>query len=226
MNARSAAISSLLQACALPRAVEPVGEIAWQYLRAAQIARAQQVEHVVGHRALPGERVQPLLNLLQRGLARLELGLDLAHALLSPWRVSPSQRTTLGSSRPWPDQRHDDDAEGDEQDQVAVRKRRAAQGRVGNRQRGGERDHAANAGEGEHERMLPRRRRIAPLERRDQPARQIGRRKHPDEARRDHDAHGDQGGSDADRESRTRGRCPSACALPGPVTRNTRPSIR
>ena len=52
------------------------------------------------------------------------------------------------------------------------------------------------------EHLLPGRRRIAPAQRRDQPARQIGRRKHPDEARHDHDGGGDRGRDQqfADRE--------------------------
>ena len=102
-------------------------------------------------------------------------------------RPTPSQRITAGSIRPWPTSVM----------MMTPKVTNRIRSRCGNgaplamRQRNGERrgerDHAAHAGEGEHERLLPRRRRIASRERRDEPARQIGRRKHPDEARDDDD---------------------------------------
>src|SRR6185503_20855000 len=53
-----------------------------------------------------------------------------------------------------PDQRHEDDGEDEEQDQVALREAR------GQRERGRERDHAAEAGPTDDEDRLPRRVRI------------------------------------------------------------------
>ena len=53
------------------------------------------------------------------------------------------------------DQRHHDHAEGEEQDQIAMRERLAARGGERNRERGRQRHDAADAGEADQERRLP-----------------------------------------------------------------------
>jgi len=89
--------------------------------------------------------------------------------------------------------------------QITMRERLAVEKRVGNGERDRERVDATNAGEGQEKRRLPLWRRVALSQARADPARDIGRRKHPDEARRDGDQRGP-GGRDhqfADREGVT-----------------------
>ena len=95
-----------------------------QNLRAALIARAQMLD-----RPRPAVRVPRSPSPAASPLPSARPGARASSALISSAcssrasRVRPSQRTTHGSIRPCPTKRDDDDAEGDEQDQVAVRKR-------------------------------------------------------------------------------------------------------
>jgi hypothetical protein len=73
--------------------------------------------------------------------------LDLVLALLLAGVVKAEPAHQGRQHQALPDQRDDDDAEGYVLNELAVRKRRAIGERVGNRERGGERDHAAHAGE-------------------------------------------------------------------------------
>ena len=111
---------------------------------------------------------------------------------------------------------------------VAMRERRAVRERQRDRERGGERHHAAHAGDS--------RGRTRPCQRGDgsrcaqrgnHPARDIGRRKHPDEARGDDDRRSTS--AVATSSSRIGKLCRalrSARRACKPVSRNTKPSIR
>ena len=82
-------------------------------------------------------------------------------------------------SRTHSDQRDEDDAEGDEQDHVAIGKGLAARQRERQCQRGSQRHRATHAGEGDHESGSPVRRGIALANALADQARQIGCRINP-----------------------------------------------
>ncbi len=128
-----------------------------------------------------------LPDLLQRGLPRLQFGCNFTLAFRMAFAAQAEPPHDPGQHRALADQRHDDDAEGHEQDHVAVRKWRAADHRVGNGERHGERVDAAHPGKGQEKGRLPAWRRIALAQMRTEPARDIGRGKNPDEARRNRD---------------------------------------
>jgi hypothetical protein len=116
---------------------------------------AQQRQHVGRRVAVSGQPFQLALRDLERFQPRPELGLVLALALVfgvarqsQPAHDRP-QHDTLA------DERDNNDAEGDEQNKIAVRERGAGAGGQRNGERGGERDDAAHTGEAEHEQELP-----------------------------------------------------------------------
>ena len=111
---------------------------------------------------------------------------DAIGAALAAARIGEAERTDHGGhDGALPDQRHQDDAECQKQNEVALGERLAAQRRQRDRQRRRERDDAANAGEGQHERPLPGRRRVGAPDGGNEPAGQVDRRKCPDETRAD-----------------------------------------
>ena len=97
-------------------------------------------------------------------------------------------------SKPQSHQGDEDDAEGDEQDHVAVRKGLAARQRKRQRQRRGQRHRAAHAGEGDHEYGLPGWRRITFTDSPADQTRQIGRGIDPGKACNDYDNRDQRGG--------------------------------
>ena len=108
-------------------------------------------------------------------------------ALLPPLHLESEPADHPRQGQALTDQGHDDHGEGEEQDQIAVRERIARRGRERDRERGRERHDSAYAREADEERRLPGRRRVAARERGREPARQIGHREDPHEARRHHD---------------------------------------
>ena len=66
---------------------------------------------------------QPFFDLSQRGLARAQLRPDFVFVFLFADAAQPEPAHHVGQHQALADQRNDDDAEGDEQDQVAVRER-------------------------------------------------------------------------------------------------------
>ncbi len=87
--------------------------------------------------------------------------------------VKPEPAHQCRQHQPLADQRDDDDAESDEQNEIAIGKRRARRGGQRNSQSRRQRDDAAHADKAQEEQPLPRRHRIAARQRRAQPARQI-----------------------------------------------------
>ena len=118
-------------------------------LVAAQVARAQELDHVARQLALAGEFLQLLLDRAQRRLARLKFGVDLAHAFFAAEAREAQSAHDAGQHQPLSDQRYDDDAEHREQNEVAVRERGAAGDAIGKGQSRRQRYHAADAGEGD-----------------------------------------------------------------------------
>src|SRR5271156_309480 len=102
----------------------------------------------------------------------------------------PRQREALT------DQRHQHDDECEEQNQIAMRERCAIIGRQRDGERRGERDDSTDTGVSEHERPLPRRRRILAGDGGYEPARKIGGRIHPYESSADDDGADDCRGDD------------------------------
>ena len=187
---------------------------AFRIRRSSCAARADagfvaQPEHgcdLVGQPALARDLFEPAQPRIHGVITRGELGLVLAPAFDGAVARHAEPTGDQRQQQSEPDQREDDDAEGDEQDQVAIRKRLPVGERERDRERGRQRDDAAYAGEADDERLLPRRVGITPAQRRAQPARQVGRRIDPDEARRDDD----RGGSaTAKARSRSRTSAPS-----------------
>ena len=123
-----------------------------------ELVRAAQTLGGVGaNGAVLDQLVEPRDRGLGRVDARLRLLLHVEPVVLEPERADHERhRETLE------DERREHDAEGEEDDQVAPRERRARVGRERDRQRRGKRDGAAHARPADEGRLLPRRIRIAP----------------------------------------------------------------
>src|SRR5215211_2730303 len=131
-----------------------------QLLQPAVIACPQLLQDVLGEIALLGEFLQALARTVECILARNVLGVRLSRALLDP-AVRQAERTHHDrQEQAKADQGGDDDAERDEQNEVAVGKWLTIGQRERDRQCGSERDDAAHARIGERERPFPGRRRI------------------------------------------------------------------
>ena len=106
----------------------------------------------------------------------------LVRALAAPGVIETEGAGHHGQGQALADKGHEDDDEGEKQDQIAFGKRASVSGREGYRERRRERDDTANTGERQGEWPLPGRLRIVAADRREKPARQVGRGIHPDEA--------------------------------------------
>ena len=204
MNLRSATISSRVSSVpAAETSCSSGSSESGNWLARDLVPRAQQLDDLVGEFAVVGDGVERF----QRGIERLAprrdfrfmLGDMFVAAVLRDAEPSHHRR----QPEPEADQRDEDDAEGDEQDQVAIGKRVAVRQRERQRQRGGQRHRAAHAGERDHERRSPWRRRIALAQALAQQPRQIGRGIDPGEARDDDDDR-DQRGREQDVVERKR----------------------
>src|ERR1700733_14448697 len=103
------------------------------------------------------DRFEPFNRRLDRAPADLEFFLPLVPAL----EMSRIRETEF-ANHPWQreafaDEGHEDHAEGQNQDEIAVREWTPVSDRERDRKRRGERDDAADSREGEKGRMLPRR---------------------------------------------------------------------
>ncbi len=96
------------------------------HLQAALIARPQVLDDI-GRQFVVGDGlVQPFGHFLQRRMPRMQFALDLLDMLfLAERRKAQPAAPPTAASQSLTDQREDDDAEHDEQDHVAVRKRQA-----------------------------------------------------------------------------------------------------
>ena len=137
---RAVAVGVVARAVALlPEAVEP----------------AHPLGGVLAHPVLQRQLVEPLERRLGGPDPRLRL-LVLGDAAV----VEVEHADQRAERQALQDERGEDDAEGEEDDQLAVGKARAGVRRQRQRERGGERDRAAHPGPGDHGLRLPRRHRV------------------------------------------------------------------
>ena len=101
--------------------------------------------------ALLGDLLKIFPRVLDRFATRVEFGLVLALLFGAAFVGDAEPADHAWQHQSLSDQCRDDDAEGDEQDQVALRKRRAARDGERDRQRRCERDDATHAGKRQHE---------------------------------------------------------------------------
>ena len=205
-----------------------IGEIARQLPQPMLVARAQVLDGLGGNSCVGDRFLQPLASTSSSAAWRAassRLDFVMASLRLAARQAEPARITR--QHQPLPDQREDDHAEGDEQDQVAVWKRRAARDDVSGI--------ASAAASDTTPRTPVNARKNGPCQGGDgsrcasagtQPAREIGRRKHPDEARGDDDHRGHQRGRDQQVAQRERLRLSISARACKPVSRKTKPSIR
>ncbi len=136
--------------------------------------RPQQLDHLVGQFAVVGDGVERLERCSQRLAPGREFRLMLRQMFGATGLREAEPADHQRQPQPKAHQGDENDPERDKQDQIAVGKIFPGGQRVRQRQRRGQRDGAAHAGEGNHERPLPGRRRITFAQPFAQHSRQIG----------------------------------------------------
>src|SRR3984957_13856412 len=159
---------------------------------------AQMSEDRSDHRLakLPalGERLQPFNRRLDRASADLKLLLQVGLPLTAPCVRQTKHAGYRWKRQAFAAQGDEDNSEGQNQDPIGIWKGAPVSDREGDCKGRGKRDDAADAGKRRQERVLPRRVRVVAPERREEPTRQVGRWKHPNEASQDDDPADDKGG--------------------------------
>ena len=187
MNFRSAAISSRVRSIPAAETSSASGSSESGSWLARVSCRAQQPDHLVGQFAIVGDGVERLERSTKRLAPRRDFRLVFRH-VFRVTRVGDAEPPDhRRQPEPQSDQRDENDAEADEQNEVAVWEALAIRKRERQRQRRGQRYRAAHAGERDHEYRAPRWRRIARAQALAPDSRQVYRGIDPGETRHDDD---------------------------------------
>ena len=156
MNFRSAEINSRVRSVPVAETSCVSGSSeSGSWLARVSCRARKQLDDFVGQFAVVGDGVERFERRVERLAPRRDFGFVLGQVFVAAGLrdAEPSHHRRQAEAQS--DQRDEDDAEGDEQDQVAIGKGLAAWQREWQRQRRGQRHRAAHAGEGDHEHDAP-----------------------------------------------------------------------